>query len=305
MKRMKKLPYQADLHNHTTFSDGSLTPGQLVQKAHDLGLKVLGITDHDTIDGLKDAIHAGKRFSVDILPGVEITVRFIEPFFTGSLHLLAYFNENVLDNAHFVRETADMLARGRGTALTQTRIKAINAIFSPDGQEPLLPRMLKEEDLYAHGHRISRRHFALALNSLGIHDQKTINRIIGNSSPAYIPSGSSLATLRNYLLKWPLTLVLAHPAAGSFPSESIYREVLPPFETVDRLMKQFLDLGLAGLEIEYPGHTAAWRQQLREYLDAKKLRVATGGSDCHDTIDRPLGVAGVGMTEVEILRDTW
>lgn len=299
---MKKRPYEADLHNHTTFSDGSLTPGELVQKACELGIKVLGVTDHDTIDGLKEALQAGNRLSVDVLPGVEITVRFMEPFFTGSLHLLAYFNENLLDNARFIHETTDMLDKGRGTALTQTRIDTINAFFSPEGPEPLLPRMLKKEDLDAHGNRISRRHFALALNSMGIHDQKYINRIIGNSSPAYVPSGSSLKTLKAYLITWPLTLVLAHPAAGSFPGESFYREVLPPFETVDRLMKQFLDVGLGGLEIEYPGHTEAWKQRLRAYLNAHNLQIATGGSDCHDQTDRPLGVSGVGMAEVEILR---
>ena len=204
-----------------------------------------------------------------------------------------------------MKETSEILALGRGSALTRSRIESINACFSPDGTEPLLPRPLTEDDVYAHGNRISRRHFALALKSMGIHDQNSINRIIGNASPAYVPSGSSLDTLKAYLQKWPLTLVLAHPAAGSFPGENVYREVLPPFEIVERLLPNFLDVGLAGLEIEYPGHTSEWKKKLRQCMEEKNLHIVTGGSDCHDRTDRPLGVSGVGMAEVEALRNTW
>ena len=302
---MNSLSYEADLHNHTTFSDGSLTPAQLVCEAHKLGLKALGITDHDTIDGLNEALSAGKNYPIDIVTGVEFTVRFIEPFFTGSLHLLAYFKETLLDEKSFVKETSEILALGRGSALTRSRIESINTFFSPDSTEPLLPRPLTEEDVYAHGNRISRRHFALALKSMGIQDQNKINQIIGNASPAYVPSGSSLDTLKAYLQKWPLTLVLAHPAAGSFPGENVYREVLPPFEIVERLLPNFLDVGLAGLEIEYPGHTSEWKDRLQQYLVVKKLHIVTGGSDCHDRTDRPLGLSGVGIAEVEVLKDTW
>ncbi|MGB3976588.1 MAG: PHP domain-containing protein [bacterium] len=301
----KRLPYEADLHNHTTFSDGSLTPAQLVYEAHQLGLKALGVTDHDTIDGLYEALSAAEDYPVKIIPGVEITVRFMETFFIGSLHLLAYFKEALLEDEAFLKETSEVLALGRGSALTRSRIERINEVFSPDGSEPLLPRLLTEDDVYAHGDRISRRHFSLALKSMGIHDPAIINRIIGNASPAYVPSGSSLSVLKTYLQKWPLTLVLAHPAAGSFPGENVYREVLPPFEIVDRLMPNFLDVGLAGLEIEYPGHTPEWKGRLRQYLEEKKLFIVTGGSDCHDKTDRPLGLSGVGMAEVEALQKTF
>lgn len=292
----------ADLHNHTTASDGALKPFELVEWAHDLGIRTLGITDHDTIDGLAEALQAARKCQIDIQPGMEITIRFKEAFFTGSLHLLAYFRDPLLENDDFIRDAEFVLSQGRGEALTRARIEAINAWFAPGAPSPLLPRLLTSEDIYAHGDRISRRHFALALGDLGIADRETVNRIIGNDSPAYVPSGSPAGLIRDFVRRWPLALVLAHPAAGSFPGDNMYREVLPPFETVERLIPKFIDIGLAGFEIEYPGHTCEWKETLRQYASRLGLPIVTGGSDCHDRMTRPLGVAGVGMAEVDVLR---
>jgi len=214
---LKKKHYEADLHNHTIASDGALTPTELVAWAREQKLKVLGITDHDTIDGLEEALSASRDGSVDILTGVEITVRFMESFFIGSLHLLAYFDDQLLRNSMFVNETNEILSQGRGPSLTRSRIDAINAVFAPDGLQPLLSRKMTETDVYAHGERISRRHFALALNAMGVDDRQTVSKIIGNDSPAYVPSGLPLESLSEYLRKWPFAVILAHPAAGSYP----------------------------------------------------------------------------------------
>ncbi len=299
---MKKVKFEADLHNHTTASDGMYTPAELVQKANDMGIQVLGITDHDTIEGLQDALNAASQTDVEILPGMEITVRFREEFFVGSLHLLAYFSEELLNCDEFTNETLSVLSLGRGAELTRLRIEAINENFAPKSKTPLMPRELTANDVYRHGKRISRRHFALALNDMGVNRKETISQIIGNDSLAYVPSGSELHILQNYLVKWPLVLVLAHPAAGSYPGDNFYKEVLPPFGIVDRLFHRFLKVGLSGLEIEYPGHTTEWKQTLREYLAAHSLLLETGGSDCHDETNRPLGVTGVGMDVVERIR---
>ena len=63
-----------DLHTHTTFSDGSLTPTQLVEEATALGLTAVAVTDHDTIDGLPEALAAGERLGIRVVPGVEINL---------------------------------------------------------------------------------------------------------------------------------------------------------------------------------------------------------------------------------------
>ena len=292
----------ADLHNHTTCSDGELSPRELVAAARDRGIPVIAVTDHDTIEGVAEAVASGKEFGVTVVCGVEATVRFVTVLFRGSLHLLIYFPEPLLQDEAFVRGITDLLAMGRGEALTTARIEAINREFGPCGVNPMLARPLTESDVYRHGHRISRRHFALALNDLGITDTAQVSTILGNDSPAYIPSGIPIEPIGPFLKRWPVVAVLAHPAAGSFPGESHYKEVLPPIEVVEQLLPEFLAIGIEGLEIPYPGHTIELQERLRQIMTEKGLRVVTGGSDCHDRTGRPLGVAGITEAEYEVLR---
>ena len=294
---------RADLHNHTTHSDGDATPAELVQNARELGLAALGVTDHDTIGGLAEALAAGSAERVEIVCGVELTLSFTEPFFTGSLHLLLYFPEALLQHQDFLDRTAETLSFGRGDALVRARLAAINEHFAPGAAEPLLPRPLLEQDIFAHGHQISRRHFALALRELGLTDRPTMSRIIGNDSPAYIPSGAPMETLADYLGRFPFVRVLAHPAAGSFPGDSHYKEVLPPFETVERLLPRIVtSIGLDGLEVHYPAHTESLMLRLEAKIDQLGLPLATGGSDTHDQKLRPLGTRTVSYEVVEQMR---
>lgn len=296
-------PIDADLHNHTRVSDGEYTPSELVEAARKLNLSAVGITDHDTIDGIPEALNAARGTKMEIVCGAEITVRFTDSIFRGSLHLLIYFSERLLKNTGFVSDTRKTLEQGRGPALTEARIRSINTVFGPEGTTPVLPRNLTSGDIRRHGTRISRRHFALALNDLGITDKDAVAGILGNASPTYIPSGIPLDALRGYLSRWPLVRILAHPAAGSYPGDSHYKEVLPPLETVERFIPSFMELGLDGLEICYPGHTPALIEKLETIRCELNLPLATGGSDCHDDSDRQLGKAGIPASQMNRLRD--
>ena len=76
-----------DLHIHTTSSDGSLTPSQVVRYANEKGLKAIAITDHDTIRGNQEAMKEGIREGIEVIPGVEISV----DYSPGTMHMLGYF----------------------------------------------------------------------------------------------------------------------------------------------------------------------------------------------------------------------
>ncbi len=283
----------ADLHNHTRASDGDFTPGQLVDKAKELGLGAVAITDHDTLKGIEPGLTAGLQTGVRVIPGVEVSVRFCRPFFTGTLHLLCYFSETRLSDSGFVAAFETVLSRGRGEDLVRARILRINETFGPMGKTPILPRDLTFQDIAGFSSNASRRHFALALSqTLGITDKQTVHQIIGNDSPAYLPSGIELNDVAGFMQKHPLLAVLAHPAAGSFPGKGHYREVLPPVETVKTLLPEFLAAGIQGLEVFYPGHTKDHQDLLLSWAKQYDLLV-TGGSDCHDARERPLGVAGI------------
>lgn len=100
-----------------------------------------------------------------------------------------------------------------------------------------------------------------------------------------------------------LVKVLAHPAAGSFPGDSHYKETLPPVETVERLLPEFMDpniIGLDGFEARYPGHIPEHEKLVESWAKTRGLLV-TGGSDCHDSAARALGKAGVPEHEARAL----
>ena len=111
--------------------------------------------------------------------------------------------------------------------------------------------------------------------------------------------------LKPFFDKYPVVKVLAHPAAGSFPGEGHYKEVLPPIEVVEKFLPEFLDpniIGIDGLEVYYPGHTEELENILLGWVQKHDLLI-TGGSDCHDSENRPLGVKGVGQKELDKLLD--
>ncbi|MDY0375223.1 MAG: PHP domain-containing protein [Desulfobacterium sp.] len=292
----------ADLHNHTTFSDGDFSPHDLVLAAKEAGISALGVTDHDTIDGIGAALGAGERHGIEVVPGVEVSVRFKGSFFTGTLHLLCYFSLELFKDLNFRRSIGKTLARGRGALLAAQRVKEINRFFGPRGITPVLKQELTCQEIAHLAKNASRRHFALALTqNHGIRSPEQVKAIIGNQSPAYVPSGINLAEVTDLMDKWPMLGVLAHPAAGSFPGRGHYREVLPPMEIVERLFPEFLDAGLGGVEVEYPGHTMEHRAILRTWAEKHDL-VVTGGSDCHDGVERPLGVSGISREMFEVFK---
>jgi len=287
-----------DLHNHSRASDGELTPTELVGWAERLGTRVLGLTDHDTLAGLAEARQAAMARSrgsspvVEVVRGVEVSLRFCREFFVGTLHYLLYVPDTLLEDAAFVAEADAVLAHARGAALTRARIAAINEHFHPRLLET--PLTLEEvAEVCDGGAQLTRRHFCLALLKRGL-DKHTVSAVVGNASPAYIPSGMEMATLAPLLRAYPqLVRVLAHPAAGSHPGPSHYKEVLPPVETVERLLPEIdAQLGLDGIEVHYPGHTPDLVERLLGWRRERELLV-TGSSDCHDRTARPLGSGGV------------
>lgn len=296
-------PFEADLHNHTCHSDGEYTPAELVAEAKRLGLRAVGITDHDTLGALGEGIAAGRQVGVEVVPGVEVSVRVEVEAFRGTLHLLVYISDGLINAPAFVASAEALFAKGRGPGLVAARVEALNRWFGPAGRSPRLERDLRVEDLARHATNVTRRHFALALGDLGITDRAAVTEIIGNDSPAYVPSGVPLSVVDDWLRRWPVVRVLAHPAAGSYSGESHYKEVNPPLEIVEGLIPDFLEVGLDGLEVCYPGHTPELAARVDALRQAHGLALATGGSDCHDAVSRPLGVAGVGVSVVRRLRE--
>jgi predicted metal-dependent phosphoesterase TrpH len=293
----------ADLHNHTTASDGDFAPAELVKRAKALNLKALAITDHDTINGVKSAVEAGRTENIEVIPGVEVSVRFKQSDFVGTLHLLCYFKPERLEDEQFAGQMHDVLSKGRGEGLVRARVNEINLFFGPQGKKPTLKRDMTFEDISELSPNASRRHFALALNqTFKITDPEAVTAIIGNDSPAYLPSGIDFDTAVRLIRDLNLLAVLAHPAAGSFPGKGHYKEVLPKVVVVERLLPKFIKGGIKGIEVYYPGHTREHQLMVAAWALEHGLLI-TGGSDCHDAVDRPIGVAGVDEKLYQLFKE--
>ncbi len=246
-----------DLHTHSTASDGSFSPRELVRLAKARGLKAMALTDHDTIDGLPEALAAGEEFGIEVIPGVEISAR--HP--GGSMHILGYF----LDYR------SEALA-ARLAVLKQAR-KDRNPQIIAKLNNLGIPLTLEQVEALSGGGQLGRPHIAQALYQGGYVGslQEAFDIYLGNNGLAYVskfrfPPEEALGMIRE-ARGIP---VLAHPFTLG-PQTT---------ETLRPILKDLMKMGLAGLECYYPEHTFA-QEALYLYLARELGLLITGGSDFH------------------------
>ena len=247
-----------DLHLHTTASDGRLTPAELVARAAQVGLSVIGITDHDSTDGVAEALAAAKDFpGLRIIPGVELSTDVPR----GEVHILGYYvdykNESFQERLRGLRQSRE----GRA----QQMVKKLADLGMPLSWERVL-------ELSGDG-AVGRPHIAMALLERGYISSlpEAFDKYIGRNSPAYAEREKMTPTEAVQLVARLNGLpVLAHPG------EIENREVL---------IEELKTAGLVGMEVYYDGYPAPLIEELLSVAQRHGL-VATGGSDYHG-LDSP------------------
>ncbi len=245
-----------DLHTHTTASDGSLTPTELVAAAHAAGLEAVGITDHDTAAGVAEARAAGGRFGLRVIPGIELTARFEG----GTLHLLGYGIDP--EEPRFAAGI-DRLQRARSERNPKI-IRNLQAMGLPITLEQVVAR--------AGGGQVGRPHIAQALVTAGVVEsvQEAFDRYLASHLPAYE---------HKFRLDPPAIFALI-TAAGGIPVMAHPSQTRRIGEDLRRLVAELAAAGLEGIETRYPGHTPEQTARYEE-LAAEFDLVPTGGSDFH------------------------
>jgi len=245
-----------DLHTHSTASDGSLSPRDLVAYAKKKGAVALSLTDHDTIEGLNEAVQAGIEYGLEVIPGLEISAQYNG----GTMHILGYYvdpsNSTLIQDLRRLQEAR----RERNPKIVQ-KLKDLGIPISFDQ----IQRLAKGQ--------IGRPHIAKILLRIGAVSSldQAFQKYLTKGALAYVDKFRfSPNKAMALILKAGGIPVLAHPFTLNCPS----------LRDLYLLVKELKDNGLSGIEVLYPGHNA---EQTRDYFSlAKELKlVYTGGSDFH------------------------
>ena len=264
-----------DLHCHSTASDGTLTPTQLVDAAKAAGLTALALTDHDTVAGVAEAAKRAGEVGIDFLPGIEISAAFPQP---GTLHLLGYGIDPT--GSALAALSAEMLG-GR-----DTRNPKIVARLQELGVEITMDDVVAE----AKGGVVGRPHVAAVLL------KKRYVSTIKEAFNVYLAPGGSAFFEKDRMSPSEAigrirdsggVAVVAHPS-------QLRRENAAD---LDRVVKDLVDHGLGGIEVFHPDHTDAQTAAF-EALAKKYGLLTTGGSDFHGSTKPTISLGQAGRRRV-------
>src|SRR5207249_4619558 len=216
-----------DLHTHTIASDGLLAPAALVALAHDGGVGVLAVADHDSTDGVDPAMTAGRRVGMEIIPAVEINTDIHE----SEIHILGYYIDH---HQPWFQEFLGRLRDGRVNRAAKM-VEKLNAL----GIRIDFARVRA----LASG-AVGRPHVARALVEAGVvgSTEEAFEKYLGRNGPAYV---------ERMKLSPPEAVQVIHRAGG------IPVLAHPGWGVKDEMITALVETGLEGLEVYYPDHTPA------------------------------------------------
>jgi predicted metal-dependent phosphoesterase TrpH len=266
---------KADLHIHTLYSDGALSPAEVVQAAYTAGLSTISITDHDSVSALEEATELGRTLGVEVIPGVELSAAVDDT----EIHILGYFfdfqNEVLLESLAEFRE--ERLRRA------ERIVNKLNSMNIPLSMESVLANVT--------GESVGRPHIATALVNGGhAHSyHQAFSKYIGDGRPAYERKSTftPVDTVRLIAGAGGLSF-LAHP--GRMVSE----------EMLIALLKS----GLDGIEVVHPSHTPDLVRYYRGIVNELFL-LESGGSDFHGGLkgdEHLLGQVAIPAPVVDAMR---
>ncbi|MCH7799913.1 MAG: PHP domain-containing protein [Chloroflexi bacterium] len=276
---------EVDLHLHTTFSDGTLTPTELVNLCASRGLKVIAVSDHDSTEGLPEAMAAAEAHpGLTIIPAIELSTDI-----PGSeIHMLGYFVDT---SDQDFQNTLEEFRKGRHNR-GELMVEKLNNM----GVDVSWERVQEISD----GGAIGRPHVAQALVEAGYIEfpREAFDRYIGRDGPAYVARPKlTPEDAIDLLVKNGAIPVMAHPTYSQAKSDR--GGVASLLETVQSLREH----GLVGMEVFYGDYTPDQVSSLKEIADNLGI-VPCGGSDYHASgnPDEPQpGSVGPPMSTVERL----
>lgn len=247
-----------DLHCHSTASDGTLSPAEVVRLAVKRELSALALTDHDTVAGVAEAAAEAQRAGIDFIPGIEISAEYPHP---GTMHLLGY---GVDPQNSTLASLTDKLLAGRDDRNPRiiAKLQALNISIS-----------MPEVEAEAGGKVIGRPHIAAILVRKGYVSsiKQAFDKYLAPGGLAYYDKERlSPKKAIGMILECAGLPVLAHPIQLRYQNDA----------QLERVVKDLLDMGLAGIEVIHSDHDGHMVEQYTALADRFGL-IKTGGSDFH------------------------
>jgi predicted metal-dependent phosphoesterase TrpH len=247
-----------DLHTHSSASDGSMSSIELVRHAKEKGLAAIALTDHDTVDGVKEALEEGERVGLEVIPGIEISVDY-----KPEMHILGFFlNINEYTN---IRKELGLVKQGR-EARNKKIINRLNELGVSITEEEV-------KNVVA-GDITGRPHIARVLVS------KRYVKTMDEAFDKYL-SKEGLAYFKRFELN-PIDGIKAIKNAGGIPVIAHPVFLRKSYDDMDKLLGELKEYGLAGIEAIYSENSKEDTGNLLR-LAIKHQLLVTGGSDFHGT----------------------
>lgn len=262
-----------DLHTHSTFSDGSMTPEELIAHTVKNDIEAISLTDHDTVAGVKLAVAAGERAGIEVVPGIEFSASS-----NAETHILGYYID--IENNE-LKEALPKILRVRGQRMSETAKRL---------QE--LGLDITEQDAIdcAGGAIIGRAHFAKAMAEKGYVDsvREAFAKYLSVGRPAYV---------NIQLLSPPECVGLIRRCGGLAFVAHVHTTRLEG-EALYDFLRGLKDQGLSGIEGYYSDYTPEMREQYMRI--AKELGLAvSGGTDFHGAMKSHISI-GTGLGDMDI-----
>ena len=268
---------RADLHVHSSASDGSLRPEEVVRTAASLGLSAIALTDHDTVEGVLPAERAATEAGIRVIPSVELT---------------AYSDgEGEIEEAevHVVGLFVDVTDAGFLADLRRMQQVRVERIRTMSEKLEELGCHIRSEDVLsrARGESVGRVHMAQQMVEQGIcaNMKEAFDRYIGAGMPAYVPKDRLTPRETIEMIRRAGGCpVLAHPGC---------------LEGLEDMLKELMDAGLLGIEVHHPGHTP--EDECRFLKIAREFGLAvSGGSDFHGDAKPQVSIGQECVSLIEV-----
>ncbi|HEY7116046.1 MAG TPA: PHP domain-containing protein [Tepidisphaeraceae bacterium] len=265
-----------DLHSHSTASDGTFAPAEVVRLAKEAGLAGLALTDHDTVAGLSEAAAVARDAGLEFLTGIEISA--VSPVPEGTLHILGYGIDP--ENAVLRQMTRDLLeARDNRNPRIIERLRDLGIDISWD-----------EAVAQARGGVLGRPHIAALLVKKGVVKsiKEAFDEYLGQGGKAYFDK-ERLAPRDaiDRIRRAGGIPVLAHPVQLRTTNDA----------HLERVLKDLIDMGLAGIEVIHSDHGADEMEKYARLADRYNL-LKTGGSDFHGTNKKDIRIGAANGRRV-------